>query len=161
MPKHAAGALKVGRRDMPQIAVAEGVVVAQNRWQPPGDTDGEFGDQDPLSRHKSSRLSRSGSIFGVGSSPRLAPAGLDGIANKRDPGEPKHVNMYTEGHKVKSAPKLPATLHDALRLLEKSKPIADAWGRDVVDSYIKLKMGEWSDYTAHLSDWERHNTLDC
>lgn len=91
----------------------------------------------------------------------ILAAGLDGIANKRDPGEPKHVNMYTEGHKVKSAPKLPATLHDALRLLEKSKPIADAWGRDVVDSYIKLKMGEWSDYTAHLSDWERHNTLDC
>ncbi|MEQ8231282.1 MAG: type III glutamate--ammonia ligase [Gammaproteobacteria bacterium] len=88
-------------------------------------------------------------------------AGLDGIDNKRDPGKPVHVNMYTEGHKIKSAPRLPATLLDALRLLEKNKVIAAAWGEEVVASYIKLKMGEWTDYTAHLSAWERRNTLDC
>ena len=88
-------------------------------------------------------------------------AGLDGIENERDPGKPVHINMYTEGHKIKSAPRLPATLLDALRLLEKNKAIAAAWGDDVVKSYIKLKMGEWSDYTAHLSEWERRNTLDC
>lgn len=88
-------------------------------------------------------------------------AGLDGIENERDPGKPVHINMYTEGHKIKSAPRLPATLLDALRLLEKNKVIAAAWGDDVVKSYIKLKMGEWSDYTAHLSEWERRNTLDC
>jgi len=88
-------------------------------------------------------------------------AGLDGIDNERDPGKPVHINMYTEGHKIKSAPRLPATLLDALRLLEKNKVIAAAWGEDVVKSYIKLKMGEWRDYTAHLSEWERRNTLDC
>ena len=25
----------------------------------------------------------------------------------------------------------------------------------------KLKMQEWGEYTSHLSDWERSNTLDC
>ena len=88
-------------------------------------------------------------------------AGLDGIANKRDPGAPLHINMYTEGHTIKSAKRLPATLLDALRLFEKNKEIAAVLGEEFVASYIKLKMGEWRDYTAHLSEWERKNTLDC
>ncbi|MGE0483543.1 MAG: type III glutamate--ammonia ligase [Gammaproteobacteria bacterium] len=88
-------------------------------------------------------------------------AGLDGIAHQRDPGAPTHVNMYVDGHKIKSAPRLPATLYDALRLLEKNKPLQEAWGSEVIDSYIKLKMQDWLAYTAHLSEWERQNTLDC
>ncbi len=69
--------------------------------------------------------------------------------------------MYEEGHNVKSAEKLPATLLDALRLLEKSKELRGAMGEEFIDSYIKLKMQEWREYTSHLSEWERHNTLDC
>ncbi len=91
----------------------------------------------------------------------IMAAGLDGIKNKRDPGEPLHINMYEEGHKIKSAQKLPVTLLDALRLLEKSKVLRSGMGDEFIDSYIKLKMLEWRDYTSHLSDWERQNTLDC
>jgi len=91
----------------------------------------------------------------------VAAAGIDGIKNKRDPGEPLHIDMYEEGHKVKSAKRLPTNLLDALRLLEKSKIIREQLGDDLVDSYIKLKMGEWNDYASHLSDWERQHTLDC
>ncbi len=36
-----------------------------------------------------------------------SPAGLDGIANKRDPGKRLDINMYTEGHTAKDAKKLP------------------------------------------------------
>ena len=88
-------------------------------------------------------------------------AGLEGIKSKRDPGEPSFINMYDEGHKLKSAKRLPSTLLDALRLLEKNKLLREELGSEVVDSYIKLKMQEWSDYTTHLSEWERNNTLDC
>ena len=91
----------------------------------------------------------------------ILAAGLDGISNKRDPGKPLHINMYEEGHKVESAKKLPATLLDALRLLEKNKELRSGLGTEFIDSYIKLKMLEWRDYTSHLSDWERANTLDC
>ena len=69
--------------------------------------------------------------------------------------------MHEEGHKIKSAKKLPATLLDALRLLEKSKVLRDSMGDDLINAFIKLKVGEWADYTAHLSEWERQNTLDC
>ena len=36
-----------------------------------------------------------------------------------------------------------------------------AFGDGFVDSYVKLKMREWNDYTGHLSAWERAATLDC
>ena len=88
-------------------------------------------------------------------------AGLDGIKNKRDPGKPSFINMYEEGDKLRSAKKLPATLLDALRLLEKNKTLKNELGAEVIDSYIKLKMMEWHDYTNHLSQWERQTTLDC
>jgi len=91
----------------------------------------------------------------------ILAAGLDGINNMREPGEPLHINMYEEGHKIKSAQKLPTTLLDALRLLEKSKVLREALGGELIDSYTKLKLQEWRSYTSHLSEWERTNTLDC
>lgn len=91
----------------------------------------------------------------------IIAAGLDGVKNKRDPGEPSFINMYEEGHKLRSAKLLPSTLLDALRLLEKNKQLRAELGGEVIDAYIKLKMQEWREYTTHLSEWERQNTLDC
>ena len=91
----------------------------------------------------------------------VAAAGLDGIKNKRDPGKPLHIDMYEEGHTVKSAKRLPTNLLDAIRLLEKSKIIREHLTDELIDSYTKLKMIEWNDYASHLSEWERNHTLDC
>ena len=88
-------------------------------------------------------------------------AGLDGIANKRDPGKRHDINMYTDGHKLRGVKKLPLTLLDALRVTEKSKVLREGFGDETMRSYLKLKLGEWHEYTGHLSDWERDNTLDC
>ena len=88
-------------------------------------------------------------------------AGLDGVANNRDPGKRLDINMYTEGHTVKNAKKLPLNLLDALRLTDKSKVLRDAFGDSFIDSYIKLKNDEWNSYSRHLTQWERENTLDC
>ena len=91
----------------------------------------------------------------------IIAAGLEGVKNKRDPGAPSFINMYEEGHKLRSAKLLPSTLLDALRLLEKNKQLREELGGDLIDAYIKLKMQEWREYTTHLSDWERQTTLDC
>ena len=88
-------------------------------------------------------------------------AGLDGVANKRDPGKRLDIDMYAEGHKVRGAKTLPLNLLDALRGFEKSKVLAEAFGKDTLDSYVKLKMREWDGFKRHLSQWERDNTLDC
>ena len=88
-------------------------------------------------------------------------AGLDGVANKRDPGKRLDINMYEDGHKVRGVKKLPLNLLDAVRLTEKSKVLRDAFGADVVDSYAKLKLKEWNSFKSEITPWERAHTLDC
>jgi glutamine synthetase len=91
----------------------------------------------------------------------LLAAGLDGIANKRDPGKRLDINMYTEGHKAKNAKKLPLNLLDALRALDKSPVLKAGLGEETVAAYLKLKQDDWNAYSRHLTEWERQNTLDC
>ena len=88
-------------------------------------------------------------------------AGLDGVANKRDPGKRLDINMYTEGHKVGNAKRLPLNLLDALRLLEQSSVLRQGLGEAFVSSYLKLKHDDWNAYAGHLTQWERETTLDC
>lgn len=87
-------------------------------------------------------------------------AALDGIAQRRDPGPPLSINMYTHGHTVKDAKKLPLNLLDALRALEASSVLNQSLG-EFVPAYLKLKRQEWDDYARHLTQWERDKTLDC
>ena len=91
----------------------------------------------------------------------IIAAGLDGVSNKRAPGKPHFNNMYAEPEKAKGAKKLPLNLLDAIRLLDKSKTLREGLGDDLIDAYVKLRMQDWHSYTAHLSEWERANTLDC
>ena len=86
---------------------------------------------------------------------------LDGIENKRDPGDPTMLNMYEEGHKAKNAKKLPLNLLDAVRQFDSNKILRAGLGDELVDAYVKLKKHAWNSYTSHLSSWERENTLDC
>ncbi len=88
-------------------------------------------------------------------------AGLEGIANQRNPGKRLDLNMYTEGHKARGARRLPLYLIDAVRAFERDKGLRAALGEDFSKAYIKLKMQEWDDYSRQLTDWERQNTLDC
>jgi glutamine synthetase len=87
-------------------------------------------------------------------------AGMDGVINKRDPGKRLDINMYTDGHTVTDAKRLPLNLLDALRALEKSTVLRGALGDELVDGFLKLKTIEWNDYSRFLTQWERDNTLD-
>ncbi len=87
-------------------------------------------------------------------------AGLDGMANARDPGARLDINMYTEGHRAPDVGRLPLNLLDALRALDASDVLRAAMP-DLVPAYLKLKLQEWNSFTSHLSDWERTATLDC
>ena len=87
-------------------------------------------------------------------------AGLEGIEKGSDPGPKLSINMYTDGHSVEGAKKLPLNMLDALRALEGSETLKGALG-PLVPSYLKLKQAEWNDYARHLTQWEREHTLDC
>ena len=69
----------------------------------------------------------------------ILACGLDGIANKRDPGRRLDINMYTHGHTVEDVKKLPLNLLDALRAFEKSTIFKEAFGAEFMTAYAKLK----------------------
>ena len=96
-------------------------------------------------------------------------AGLDGLKNKIDPGKPLDCNMYEDHKKYPDLPKLPNELGQSLEKLKNNKDINDAFGKEVINSYIKLKNFEINqfkqkenfDKTKAITRWERDNTLDC
>jgi len=96
-------------------------------------------------------------------------AGLDGLNNKIDPGEPLHCNMYEDHAKYPDLPKLPNDLSESLDRLKSNKMINEAFGEDVINSYLKLRSAELKEFsnnenfdkTKPVTEWERRNTLDC
>ncbi len=91
----------------------------------------------------------------------LIAAGLEGIAQKRDPGARSDTNTYTDSAFAKTSQTLPTNLLDALRCLEANKGLSEALGTEFTASYIKLKHQEWAQYNAQISVWETETTLDC
>ena len=90
----------------------------------------------------------------------IIAAGLDGIRSKADPGKRYDIDMYSQGHTVKGAPKLPLNLLDALREFDKDKSLKAALGEEFSSAYLKLKHQEWNSYASHFTQWERDHTLD-
>lgn len=90
----------------------------------------------------------------------ILAAGLDGVRTKADPGPRYDIDMYTQGHTVEGAPKLPLNLLDALRDYDKDSTLKAMMGEDFSKAYLKLKLQEWNSFTAHFSSWEHQNTLD-
>lgn len=91
----------------------------------------------------------------------LIAAGLDGIAQKRDPGPRYDNNAYTDPLPAGTLKALPMNLLDALRNLENSAVFSERLGEPLVSAYLKLKHQEWRNYSGTISPWELENTLDC
>ena len=66
-----------------------------------------------------------------------------------------------DGATAADAKTLPLNLLDALRTLEQSSILKEAFGEQTLGSYIRLKTDEWNAYSRDLTDWERRTTLDC
>ncbi len=96
-------------------------------------------------------------------------AGLYGLKNKIDPGEPLTCNMYTDYEKYPNLPKLPNELQDSLELLKNNNEMSEAFGEETINSYIKLRNSEIKEFdnkekfdkSKPVTKWERQNTLDC
>ncbi len=90
----------------------------------------------------------------------ILAAGLDGVRTKADPGRRYDIDMYTQGHTVRGAPKLPLNLLDALREYDRDKTLKSMMGAEFSVAYLKLKHREWNSFVSHFSRWEHENTLD-
>lgn len=85
-------------------------------------------------------------------------AGLEGIREGLDPGEPHLENMYLKSPAELSAlgvGMLPRTLEEALDALEADPLGRTVMGNAMFDAFMSYKRNEWEDYHNHVSDWER------
>ena len=99
----------------------------------------------------------------------IIAAGLFGMNNKSDPGEPLTCNMYTDSKNYPNLAKLPNDLEDSLSKLDDNIHLKEAFSEEVINSYIKLKNQEIDEFNKEevfdkkkdITDWEKNNTLDC
>ncbi len=80
----------------------------------------------------------------------LIAAGLKGIEDKLEL-EPVFEGDAYAGRKLREVHK---TLREATAALRKSKMLADALGRDVVDHYVHTAEWEQFEYDRRVTDWE-------
>ena len=87
----------------------------------------------------------------------MIKAGIDGIKNKIDPGEPVSQNIYTMSNEKKKSlgiENLPSTLKEALLELEKDEVIKSALTNHILENYVDAKREEWETYRMQVHQWE-------
>jgi glutamine synthetase len=90
-------------------------------------------------------------------------AGLEGIRENLDPGEPLNDNLYTlsprDADRRKVA-RLPQTLLDAIRAFEEDPLVTNTFGATFQQVYAEQKQREWSKSFYRVSDEERQEMLN-
>jgi glutamine synthetase len=87
----------------------------------------------------------------------LLAAGLEGIKEKLDPGQPHLENMYLysdEQLREKNISWLPRNLEEAIDAFEADPLSKQVFGPLMARSFIDFKRREWMEYHNHVSDWE-------
>lgn len=89
----------------------------------------------------------------------MLAAGLEGIAEGLDPGDP--VDMATYGWSEKSdAVRLPRNLLEAIDAFEADPLTHEVFPATFVTEYADLKNREWNEYHSRVSEWERDKYLN-
>jgi glutamine synthetase len=92
-------------------------------------------------------------------------AGLDGIQNKIDPGEPLDKNIYElPPSELKKVPFMPSSLTEACDALEKDHKFllqGDVFTEDVIETWLDMKRKEQDQIRLRPHPWEFHMYYDC
>jgi glutamine synthetase len=92
-------------------------------------------------------------------------AGLDGVQNKINPGDPMDKNLYDlSPEEAKDVPHPCASLDEALSHLDKDRGFLTKGGvfsDDMLDAYIELKMEEVTKFrmTTHPIEFDMYYSL--
>ena len=87
----------------------------------------------------------------------IIAAGLDGIRNEIDPGEPVDKNIFAMSHREKRRLKideLPSNLKEALKAMKKDPLVREALGDHVFQHFIEAKQAAWHEYETSVHSWE-------
>jgi glutamine synthetase len=84
-------------------------------------------------------------------------AGLEGVREQLDPGDPHHENLYelsaAELEKI-GVQELPRTLGEAVDAFAADPFIEKIIGKELKDEFIRYKREEWTEYHQTVSQWE-------
>ncbi len=89
-------------------------------------------------------------------------AGLEGIREGLDPGDPHRENMYLYSEdelKRMGVSWLPRNLEEAIDAFEVDPLSRAVFGDLMFQSFVDFKRQEWREYHNHVSDWERQRYL--
>jgi glutamine synthetase len=92
----------------------------------------------------------------------MIAAGLEGIRDKIDPGEPHRENLYYKSDAERRAAGvawLPRTLDEAVTAFAEDSLSRAVFGNVMFDAWVEKKRAEWLSYLNHVSDWERDRYL--
>ncbi|MBW3592886.1 MAG: type III glutamate--ammonia ligase [Actinobacteria bacterium] len=91
----------------------------------------------------------------------ILAAGMDGVENGLDAGEPNSENLYTKSYDelvARGLESLPRNLYEATVELEANDVLRKGLGRgrdeDYVDYFVKVKREEWHRYHEEVTPWE-------
>lgn len=87
----------------------------------------------------------------------ILSAGLEGIREGLDPGEPHTENMYEytlAELKEKGIQTLPRTLGEAVDAFAADPLSKEVMGELMYNAFVEFKTQEWEEYHCHVSDWE-------
>ena len=88
----------------------------------------------------------------------LVSAGLDGVREKLDPGEPLSSDagiLTDEEMKRQGIEWIPSTLDEAITELAGNEKLGDMMGRKIWEEFIKVKRTEVEKAARYVTDWER------
>ncbi|MCU1428039.1 MAG: glutamine synthetase [Actinomycetia bacterium] len=88
----------------------------------------------------------------------MLAAGLEGIAEGLDPGEPIEDLMY-DSTKRSDAVRLPRNLLEAIDAFEADPLSHSVFPAEFVSAYVEMKNNEWDAYHSQVSEWERDKYL--
>ena len=93
----------------------------------------------------------------------MLKAGMDGIKNKIDPGEPIELNLYElseeelEEHGIEL---LPSSLWEAYHTFEESELLKEALGEHIFNAFLESKYEEWDEYRVQVFGYEQRKYLN-
>ena len=89
-------------------------------------------------------------------------AGLEGIRQELDPGEPHPENMYAYTPQQLEEMRimvLPRNLFEAVESFAADPLSREVFGDAMYNAFIDYKQGEWHEYHNDVSNWERERYL--
>lgn len=93
----------------------------------------------------------------------ILAAGIDGIRNNIDPGEPTNIDIYNlsdDERKKRGIDSLPGSLMEAKEEFLKDKVLIDSLSEHIIEKFIEAKNEEWDSFRTHITNWELDRFLE-